>query len=71
MIEKVVKEAGTDSVSGFTDGSCRGNPGPCGAGASLFFPRASLKKLLVCCLPTKKIRGRSVGRLFFLIVEVN
>ena len=38
VIEKVVKEAGTDSVSGFTDGSCRGNPGPCGAGACLFFP---------------------------------
>ena len=38
VIEKVVKEAGTGSVSGFTDGSCRGNPGPCGAGACLFFP---------------------------------
>ena len=37
MIEKFVKEAGTDVVSRFTDGSCRGNPGPCGAGACLFF----------------------------------
>ena len=25
-------------MSGFTDGSCCGNPGPCGAGACLFFP---------------------------------
>ena len=25
-------------VCGFTDGSCRGNPGPCGAGACLFLP---------------------------------
>ena len=33
--------------------------------------KANLKKLLVCCLPTQKIRGGSVGRLFsFLIVEV-
>ena len=38
MIENVVKEAGTDVVSGFTDGSDRGNPGPCGTGACLFFP---------------------------------
>ena len=27
---------------------------------------ANLKKLLVCCLPTQKIRGGSVGGLFFL-----
>ena len=33
--------------------------------------QANLKKLLVCCLPTQKIRGGSVGSLsFFLIVEV-
>ncbi|MCG7878799.1 MAG: reverse transcriptase domain-containing protein [Candidatus Thiodiazotropha endolucinida] len=38
VIEKVVKEAGTNVVTGFTDGSCFGNPGPCGAGACLFFP---------------------------------
>ena len=25
-------------VCGFADGSCRGNPGPCGAGACLFLP---------------------------------
>ena len=27
--------------------------------------KANLEKLLVCCLPTQKIRGGSVGRLFF------
>ena len=32
--------------------------------------RPTLKKMLVCCLPTQKIRGGLVGRLFFLIVEV-
>ena len=34
---------------------------------------ANLKNMLVCCLPTQKLRGGSVGRhfiLFFLIVEV-
>ena len=38
VIERVAKEAGTDVVSGFTDGLCRSNLGPCGAGACLFFP---------------------------------
>ena len=47
VMRKVVKETGTDSVSGFTDGSSRGNPRPCGAGACLFFPsqeRIDLKR---------------------------
>ena len=38
IIEKVVREAGTDVVSGFMDDLCHGNLGPCGAGACLFFP---------------------------------
>ena len=38
VIERVVKEAGTYVASEFTDGSCRSNPGPCGAGACLLFP---------------------------------
>lgn len=38
VIEQIVEEAGTETVFGFTDGSCKENPGPCGAGACLFFP---------------------------------
>lgn len=38
MVEGFIKEARTDVMFGFTDGSCRGNPGLCGAGACLFFP---------------------------------
>ena len=32
----IVTEAESETVFVFTDGSCKGNPGPCGAGACLF-----------------------------------
>ena len=42
MVEGIMMETGNDVIysftDGFTDGSCRGNPGPYGAGACLFLP---------------------------------
>ena len=38
VIEGIVTEAESRDSFWFTDGSCKGNPGPCGAGACLFFP---------------------------------
>ena len=38
VIEGIITEAESETVFVFTDGSCKGNPGPCGAGACLFFP---------------------------------
>ena len=38
IIEEQICSADKDVVCGFTDGSCRGNPGPCEAGACLFLP---------------------------------
>ena len=38
IIEGIDTEADSETVFVFTDGSCKGNPGPCGAGACLFFP---------------------------------
>ena len=38
VIHGQIKSEGKDVIYGFTDGSCRGNPGPCGAGACLFLP---------------------------------
>ena len=38
VIEGIVTEAEAETVFVFTDGSCKGNSGPCGAGACLFFP---------------------------------
>ena len=36
MVDGTMMEAGNDVIYGFTDGSCRGNPGSCGAGACIF-----------------------------------
>ena len=34
----MLQKQSLETVFVFTDGSCKGNPGPCGAGACLFFP---------------------------------
>ena len=38
IIEEQIDKSGVDTVFIFTDGSCRQNPGPCGAGACVFLP---------------------------------
>ena len=39
VVENLIKDnTGMQMVLAFTDGSCRGNPGPCGAGACVFLP---------------------------------
>ena len=38
LIEKQIDRCEVDTVFIFTDGSCRGNPGPCGAGACVYLP---------------------------------
>ena len=38
VIEETLRGAGKDVTYELTDGSCRGNSVPCGAGACLFFP---------------------------------
>ena len=38
IIEGLIDSCNTETAVGFTDGSCLGNPGPCGAGACLFIP---------------------------------
>ncbi|MEW8544656.1 MAG: reverse transcriptase domain-containing protein [Candidatus Thiodiazotropha sp.] len=38
IIESAIEESEPRSVFAFTDGSCRENPGPCGAGACILLP---------------------------------
>ena len=38
LIGQIVEDSPQDTVFAFYDGSCRRNPGPCGAGAGVFFP---------------------------------
>ena len=37
LVKQIVDDSSQDTVFAFTDGSCTGNPGPCGAGAFSFF----------------------------------
>ena len=36
IIEKIIEGCDENTVIAFTDGSCLGNPGPCGAGACIY-----------------------------------
>ena len=38
LIEEQIDRCEVDTVFIFTDGLCRGNPGPCGAGTCLYLP---------------------------------
>ena len=38
IIEKIINGCDEKTVIAFTDGSCLGNPGPCGAGACIYMP---------------------------------
>ena len=38
IIEKIIEGCDENTVIAFTDGSCLGNPGPCGAGACIYMP---------------------------------
>ena len=39
VVENLIKDnTGMQTALAFTDRSCRGNPGPCGAGACVFLP---------------------------------
>jgi len=36
IVGQIVNESPESSIIAFPDGSCLGNPGPCGAGAAIF-----------------------------------
>ena len=67
MIEGLIEACPQDTVFAFTDGSCHGNPGPCGAGACVFFPgqtkHISLKQ------PVSKLAAILLGELFAKITK--
>ncbi|KAH3886362.1 hypothetical protein DPMN_010367 [Dreissena polymorpha] len=49
-----------NTVIAFTDGSCRGNPGPCGAGSCVFLPSVDKVELKQ---PVSKLTSILVGEL--------
>ena len=65
MIHEQIQETGPATVIAFTDGSCRGNPGPCGAGACLYLPRQ--EELIKLKKPVAKTASILLGE----IVAIN
>lgn len=37
-VQTLVQECNVNAIIAFTDGSCKGNPGPCGSGACIYLP---------------------------------
>ena len=68
LIEQIVEDSPQDTVFAFTDGSCRGNPRPCGAGAGVFFPgqegHVSLKQ------PVSKLASILLGELVAIFITL-
>ena len=67
LLRDNIGSCSTDTTVCFTDGSCLGNPGPCGAGACIFLPGAEepvcLKKP-VCLMwihPCRRVSSYSDG----------
>ena len=44
FVKQIVNDSSQDTVFAFTDSSCRGNPGPCGAGVFVFSRSGGVRK---------------------------
>ena len=69
LIEEQIDGSESDTVFIFTDGSCRENPGPCGAGACVYLPGqeecVELKK------PVSKLASILLGELVAIEIALN
>ena len=69
VVENLIKDnTGIQTVLAFTDGSCRGNPGQCGAGACVFLPNndeIELKR------PVSKLTSILLGELVAIQITLN
>ena len=68
-VENLIKDnTGMQMVLAFTDGSCRGNPGPCGAGACVFLPNNDEIELKQ---PVSKLASILLGELVAIQITLN
>ena len=69
LIEEQIDSCEVDTVFIFTDGSCRENPGPCGAGACVYLPGqeeyVELKK------PVSRLASILLGELVAIEIALN
>ena len=69
VVENLIKDnTGMQMVLAFTDGSCRGNPGPCGAGACVFLPNNDEIELKQ---PVSKLASILLGELVAIQITLN
>ena len=60
QVNQIIANLPVGAVVAFTDCSCRGNPGPCGAGSCLFLPNDECVELKQ---PVSKLASILVGEL--------
>ena len=70
VVENLIKDntGMQQMVLAFTDGSCRGNPGPCGAGACVFLPNNDEIELKQ---PVSKLASILLGELVAIQITLN
>ena len=69
VVENLIKDnTGMQTVLAVTDGSCRGNPGPCGAGACVFLPNNDEIELKQ---PVSKLASILLGELVAIQITLN
>jgi hypothetical protein len=67
IIQEMLQNEDSNTVITFKDGSCRGNPGPCGAGSCVFLPSGDKVELKQ---PVSKLASILVGELVALKIAL-
>ena len=70
VVENLIKNSilSDHSIIAFTDGSCRGNPGPCGAGSYVLLPNSDAEELKQ---PVPKLASILLGELVAIQLTLN
>ncbi|XP_053388561.1 ribonuclease H-like [Mercenaria mercenaria] len=66
-INQQLHDINPDAAIAFTDGSCRGNPGPCGAGSCVFLPSGERMELKQ---PVSKMASILLGELIAIKITL-
>ncbi|XP_045214175.1 uncharacterized protein LOC123564567 [Mercenaria mercenaria] len=67
IIKNIPSDVDNRTAVAFTDGSCRGNPGPCGAGACILLPNTELVELKQ---PVSKLSSILVGEMVAIKIKL-
>jgi hypothetical protein len=62
--KELLASFGRNDIICYTDGSCLGNPGPCGSGAAIFFPLPPTTFAEPLCEKYRAVRGTGCEKSF-------